>query len=239
MDKNNLQHVQVPNKSNLTPNEKLVYAYLKMHYNHETKISYPGMSLLMKETGLSKHTLIDCINALEVKKYINVERVPKKSNKYTFNPYNTFDIFSFDFLKEDSLPMEVKKHILCVQEFMFINKDTHEGKISYTNEELAALTGLSINSIYRVMRWLTENEYIRTSSLKMKDFSTGLQKEIKFYNLDKLHQAILYTLSNHEDRISELERLVKNRDEQIAQLAKEIKSLKRERDGNLKDAIIL
>lgn len=236
---NNKQHIQVPNKSTLTPNEKLVYAFLKKHYNNETKVSYPSFNLLMKETELSRQTLVDCITSLEVKKYINVTRAPKKVNIYTFNPYNTFDIFSFDFLEDTELPLEVKKHILCVQEYMFVDKDTHEGKISYTNEELSDLTGLSLKAINRAIKWLTENNYIRTSSLKLKDFSTGLRKEITFYNLDKLNQAILYTLSDHEDRISSLERVVQKRDEQIEALTREIMKLKKERNQNLQDAIIL
>lgn len=68
------QFVKVPTKElkdrGLDMKDIVIYAYLKKHYNHITKEAYPSMDLLVKESGISKPTIIKCINNLVGADYI-------------------------------------------------------------------------------------------------------------------------------------------------------------------------
>lgn len=113
----NKQFVKVPNinfkETGLEMKDLVVYAYLKKHYNHITKESFPSFSTLVKESGISKPTLIKSVNRLQTAGYINIKK-DRKQNHYTFSEENKFEIYSFDFLDDPSLSVEDKAYIISI-----------------------------------------------------------------------------------------------------------------------------
>ena len=66
---------------NLKANTKILLLVI-MSYESKEGYSYPSHSRLMKETGLSKSTLIKCLKELEDLGYIISEKAAGNNNKY-------------------------------------------------------------------------------------------------------------------------------------------------------------
>ena len=64
----------------------LIYAYLKKHYNNITKDSFPSFQCLADESGISKPTVMKCVDRLRQAGYITITRI-RKVNHYTFSAY--------------------------------------------------------------------------------------------------------------------------------------------------------
>ena len=74
----------------LTPDERLIYIYLKMHSDSKTGQSFPSLNTLARETGISKRTIQRCIERLQEKGAIRV--LHRKSEKGTqSNLYTIYD----------------------------------------------------------------------------------------------------------------------------------------------------
>ena len=67
---------------NLKANTKILLLVLMTYENDNEGYSYPTHDQLMKTTGLSKNTLIKCLNELEEKKYIKRIRSSGVNNRY-------------------------------------------------------------------------------------------------------------------------------------------------------------
>ena len=218
---NTIQHVQVPSHQDMTPEEKLVYAYLKRYMNGQTYEAWPSLPTLCKEVRMNKNKLQEHLKSLEDKKFIQIIKRPGKSSIYKFNKWVNFEPFSEEFLTDKKTSLDEKQFLICAQEHMFINPETHDGKISYSDLELSRRTGLDRRTIKKVNTSLKEKGFMTPIPLKIRDSETGLAREEKFYHLDEFDQAVAYTLNNHEDRINQNEK-------DISILYKEIERLKRE-----------
>ena len=73
-----MRHVQVPNvdlkREGLQMKDMVVYAYLKSHQNSSSGECFPSLQCLVQESGLSKPTIIKCIERLEKSGYIYIDR---------------------------------------------------------------------------------------------------------------------------------------------------------------------
>lgn len=69
----------------LKANTKILLLVLMTYENKEDGFAYPSHSRLMKETGLSKITLLKCLNELEEKGYIKRVKEKGVNNKYYIN----------------------------------------------------------------------------------------------------------------------------------------------------------
>ena len=67
---------------NLKANTKILLLVLISYENEVEGYSYPSQSRLLKETGLSKTTLLKCLNELEEKRYITRVKEKGENNKY-------------------------------------------------------------------------------------------------------------------------------------------------------------
>ena len=67
---------------NLKANAKILLLVLISYENETEGYSYPSQTRLLKETGLSKKTLLKCLNELEENKYITRVREKGENNKY-------------------------------------------------------------------------------------------------------------------------------------------------------------
>lgn len=80
MEKSEKQHVTVPSvdlKENGLENiDPYVYACIKRYMNAETKKCFPSLQTLMKDSGLSRVTIIRAIERLEDSGFLEIERNP-------------------------------------------------------------------------------------------------------------------------------------------------------------------
>ena len=223
----NKQHVQLPNDlgdiKNIKPKDQLVYVAIKKFMNKDTKEAFPSLQTLHNITKLSINTIRDCIGRLLQSGFIEVRKEGRK-NIYKFLKYDTFEPFSYKFIEKDDLTAEEKSYLVASQKYMF--KENNEGKISYTNKELSEKINMSESSISRVNNSLVKKDYALLLNSKN---SEGLNIKQKWYHLNKLEQAIVFTLQNHEERISNNENKVKSLEKQLELALKEISELKKEK----------
>lgn len=95
----------------LTPDERLVYIYLKMHSDNNTGRSFPSLNTLARETGLSKRTVQRCLSELQDKGVVGIEHRRNdrgtQSNLYTV--YDTAKIWNANNVAEmQSIASELK-----------------------------------------------------------------------------------------------------------------------------------
>lgn len=225
----NKQHVQLPNnmikKDGLEPRDLLVYAVLKKYMNNESKECFPSLETLSKESGYSINTIRNSIKLLQANNYISIRKEGRK-NIYRFNPYKNFEPFSYDFLEFDLDPNE-KAYILASQQFMIKDQDGI-GKTTYSNETLSEKLNISSRTITRLDNSLVEKGYLNIVKTKAKDPETGLFINEKFFHLDELGQAIIWTLQKHDEEIEELKETTSSNSKDLKIVLRENDSLKKE-----------
>lgn len=197
------QHTQVPNnmaKDGLTPRDQLVYAILHSH-NNPSNECFPSLQTLSEESQLSIPTIRSSIKSLEDKEYIKVEKKGRK-NYYYFTKYIHFEPFGPDFLKKKDITPTTKSYLIAAQQFMF--KDVEGvGKISYPNTTLSEQINMPESSIRKCNTELERKNYLTIIKNESRDIETGCKTDTKIFDLNKLGQAIIWVLQNHEERIEQ------------------------------------
>lgn len=225
---NNLQHVQLPNNMTLDvkPKDLLVYVTIKRHQDSETKKAFPSLVTISAESGASINAVRKSIKDLEKSNYITIEKI-KNKNIYSFNEYKSFEPFSYEFLDNKDLSCDEKSYILAAQQYMY--KDIEgEGKISYTNEELANKINMSERSVIRYNNSLERKGLLTKVKSELRDLETGCAKEIKIFDLNKMLQGIIWILKNHEDRITANEENIELLNNRMNKYESENRELKHE-----------
>lgn len=214
------QFVKVPNtdmeSDGLNRKDKLVYAYLKMHYNEQDKYSFPSIDLIVKESGISKPTVIKCIKNLQDAKYIRIEKVGKQ-NHYFFNEVNGFEIYSFEFLKDKTLSREDKEYIIVLQQHMYKDKDLGIGKITYSEIDIAKILDVDMRTLKKYETHLQERErpIMTIIPTQKKDPITGLMLQERIFDFDAYNNILALKFkeidSKLDDKVSkeDFEKLVK------------------------------
>ena len=193
------QHYQLPNSMKVTAKDKYVYLMLKFYDGKEG--CFPTLETLSKNFGLNTKTIRTSINRLEKAGYIQIEQHGRK-NYYQFTKYINFEPFSPEFMKSKEIPTGVKVYIAGIQQYMY--KDVENlGKLSYTDCQIAKLLGMSQPTVNRYHKKLKELGILYTMPSKKKDQETGCKSNIKVFQMDKLHQQIIWTLKEHEERLDE------------------------------------
>lgn len=216
MENENLpQHIRINSETytkDLTPNQILVYASLKMYMNKDTYEAFPSQDTLRKDTGLSKPTIKSCLDKLEELGEISKYR-KGRSYIYKFNPLSEhFEMYSFDFLKDQDLTSEQRAFLIIIQRHMY--KDVEGlGKISMSNTELSDKTHLSEDTIYRRNLELVNKGILTNTPIKD---SKGNEIWFKIYDLGKIHQEFI-TLKNQ----------VRENTEDISKIKEENKQMKK------------
>lgn len=262
MDENkNSQYVILPKKDTLLQKyEILIYVCIRRHMNAVSMEAWPSIDTIVKDSGCSKPTVIKTIDTIEEKGYF--KRIPKSQSKtkpkpkgrgcvYVFNNAKHFEPFSYDFLDNTSLTKSEKLQILCTQQYMIIDETAHLGKVSYSDRELSELSGLDYRTIKKNHETLIDKGFANQITLQTKDPITGLINKETIYHLDKIGQAIIFALRNHEERLcyvedhqaivderlSRLEQLLEDKDKTIELLTRELN--KKTKEQKSKDKIIL
>lgn len=235
------QHVQVPSNVNMEPDEKVLYAYIKQRMDSKTYEAFPSLDWIRRKTGFNRNHILDLVQSLEAKGFITVTKRKGTSNLYKFNPWVKFEPFSTEFLDDPQTSNEEKKFLICTQEHMFINPETHCGKISYSDNKLSQITGLNRKFIKKVNTSLKEKDFMICLPLKAKDEETGFCKTEKVYYLDEFNQAVAYTLQRHEEQIQENAQAISQTQEDMKILQNTVRELQKQLEKYKKksNAIIL
>lgn len=221
--KSNLQHVQLPKKKesdSITPQDQLVYVSIRRYMNKDTYEAFPSLETIGKHCGASEPTVRKCIKNLVKNDYLTVRKEGRK-NIYEFNKLKAFEPFSYEFLDKEDLSFMEKSYILSTQQYMFKHPETQTGTTSLSTRELESKIGISHSSIIRCQHSLADKNYLDIVKTSAKEIETGCCKNAQIFHLDTLGQAIVFTLMEHEDRVTQLENTVKD-------LVKENKILWRE-----------
>lgn len=216
----NKRHVQLPNNmtinSELSPQDLLVYVSIKRFMNKDTKEAFPSLATISQKCGASIPTVRKCIARLVEEEYIFV-RKEGRSHIYSFSTYKNFEPFGYEFLDKDDLSFTEKAYIIASQQYMI--KENGEGRISMTNKELSEKLNISESTIKRCDKSLEKKDYMSVIKGNRRDPVTGIMVNDKFFYLNELQQAIVFTLQDHEDRIS-------TNESEVQKLKHEIQKLK-------------
>ena len=220
MEKINKQHVQLPNtliKINpITPKDLVIYLAIRRFLNGKTGECYPSLATISKKSGAAINTVRKSIDTLEKTGYLIIIKKGKR-HYYQFPKDKTFEPFSFEFLDKEDLTFSEKAYLIASQQFMF--KENGKGKVLYSNKELSERINMSESAICRLNQSLVKKEYLTIEQSYKVNPTTGLKIQEKLFHLNKLEQAIVFTLYNHEERI-------KNTEKSVEELKREIEELK-------------
>ena len=222
------KHTQLPNnmgESKLEIKDQLIYLVIKSHNNSNNEC-FPSLQTIAEESGISIPTIRVSIKRLEEKEFIKIERRGRK-NYYFFNPYKTFEPFSEEFIKRKDLSPLTKSYLIAIQQYMY--KDVEGiGKISLSNRKIAEKINTTEHTVRKCNKELERKNYLTIINNKSRDLETGCKTDTKLYDLNKLGQAIIWTLKDHEDRITDSENRIAKLEEQMAEKDKLIKKLLQE-----------
>lgn len=234
--KNSKRHVQLPNNmidhNDMEPKDLLIYTIIKKYMNNETKECFPSLSTISKDSGYSINTIRNSISLLLKEGYISIRKEGKKQI-YKFNPYKSFEVFSYEFLESDILEANERAYVLAYQQFLIKDQEGF-GKTSFTDEVVSEKLNLSVRTISRLDQSLMRKGLLNVVKTDKKDPETGVFIKEKFFHLDELGQAIIWTLQKHEEDIEGLKETTKSNTRDIDILIKgmtekdkEIEELKR------------
>lgn len=191
----------------LDPKDKLIYVAIRRYMNRQTMEAFPSYATITKDTGAAAKTIKKCVNNLVNENYLQTRREGRKLI-YTFNNKKCFEPYSYEFLDKPNLTFIEKSYIIASQQYMF--KEDNEGRIEYTNKELASLIKMPETTVSKC-----------NHSLERKGFLQGASEITKRFQLRELDQLFIWKFKEQDEKIQ------KNTDD-IELLKKEIKQLKEE-----------
>lgn len=218
---NNNQYVIYPHPSNdeiqpdLDPKDKLIYVAIRRYMNKQTMEAFPSYATITKDTGAAAKTIKKCVDNLVKENYLKTRKEGRKLI-YTFNNKKKFEPYSYDFLDKPDLSFTEKSYIIASQQYMF--KEENEGKIEYTNKELATLIRMPEATISKCNR-----------SLESKGYLQGASELTKRFQLRELDQLFIWKFKEQDERLNEHDKKLEILERKIAQLEEENKALKENR----------
>lgn len=223
------QHIQLPNRKEndeISPREQLVYLALKSFMNKDTKECFPSLQKISEILKISVPTLRKDIANLQKLDYIQITKVGRKQF-YKFNSYKSFEPFSYDFLYNENLSWLEKAYLVATQQYMFKTEKT--GSVSLSLRELSDKIHMPKSTILDCDKTLQDKELLTIVNNKNREES-GLPAQTKVFQLNEFNKAVVNTLVNHEDRLSQLEK-------QNELLLRELNRLKKEQNPNSEDFV--
>lgn len=234
------QHVQLPHNMTesrkLAPNDLLVYLSIKRYMNSKTKQAFPSLRTLSDKCGFSIDTIRKSIKKLEEESWIKITEDGRK-NIYTFSTQKgLFERFSFDFL-DNEVPPKEKAYLVASQQFMI--KEHNVGKTSYSDKELSEKINLSEYRIKTYDKSLEKDGVLTVLKSDTLD-ENGISKNIKFFHLEELGQALLFV----NDKVDKLAGKQEENNSTLKFLLKKVKDLEDKlqtqiNEDEIDDAIIM
>ena len=221
---NNYQYVIYPHPSNdemqpdLDPKDKLIYVAIRRYMNKQSMEAFPSYATITKDTGAAAKTIKKCVDNLVKENYLKTRREGRKL-VYTFNNKKCFEPYSYEFLDKPDLTFTEKSYIVASHQYMF--KEGSEGKLSYTNKELAKLIKMPEATISKCNR-----------SLETKGYLEGASEFIKRFPQDKLNLIFIEKFKEQDEKIQKNTNDIELLKREIAKLKEENNALKENRKVN-------
>lgn len=203
-NKEDLRHVELPHNVSklIKPKDQLIYVIIRSCMDGKTYEAYPSLDYIRKKTNLSINSIRKSIKTLELEDYFKIKKKGRR-NIYLLNKLKKFEPFSYGFIDKQDINSGEKAILVAIQEFMI--KDVEGvGKISFTNKEMANRINTSESNLSKVFDSLENKGYLKIVHTEGKDFIElgGCNRTTKVFNLNKLEQAIIWKLQEHETKIN-------------------------------------
>ena len=98
------------------------------------------------------------------------------------------------------------------------------GKLSYSNLAMSKHINMPESSIRKCNKELEKKNYLTVIKNTSRNLQTGCNTDTKIFNLNELGQAIIWTLQNHEERITQNTEKVADLEKRLEALEKQLKS---------------
>lgn len=214
-EKISLQHSQLPDDlgkiKNITPIDLLVYTTIKFFTNKDTKECFPSIAKIQEWTGLGKYAINGSISKLLDTGYMSRELIGRCYHYY-FEDYDTFEPFGKEFLSSKELTPNEKALIIAESKFMYKHDKDKTGQTTFTNKILSKEIHMPESTISKCNRSLVSKGFLRMEAIEN---SEGKIVQKKIFDLEKLGQAIVFILKNHEERIQETENKVSSMEKKL------------------------
>ena len=212
----------------LQPGDKIVYAAIRS-FMDETRSCYPSFPKIKERAKCGQTKIMASIDRLVRAGLMEIKRTVSNKghecNLYVF-PKTEFDkhfeMFTTDFLKLD-IPINIKEYYMSVQRYMH-DKDSGIGKIGYSNNKLAELTGISAGSIKKYNNYLIAHGLLEEEPTGNYD-SAGLPVLQKQFSLTGFQQAALWVKAVTQQLQTNTADISTVKDE-VAELKQELKLTK-------------
>lgn len=180
---------------------------------------HPRLETIAEKCGYSTKRVQSGIRRLEQSGLLQTIKRKGTSTIYKFTSLDDFERFTDQFLDMDLEP-QIKEYYMDLQHYLFIDPKTGEANTTFSDTEIAKKTGLCTRTIKNYNKALIEKDILIESTTTLRD-EAGLPIIQKTFDLERLHQSILYKFKEQDEKIN------KNTDD-IASLQNEIKQLKKE-----------
>ena len=230
------QHVQVPDPviehKALKPIDYLVYANIRRYMNKDTKTCWPSLATIAKDCQCSIPTVRTSIKRLHKEGLVDIIKRTGQSDMYRFKDLlKNFERFTPEFLDNKDITPEEKAYLIGLHSQSYKNEDY--AVTTYSNQKLADNLNISLRNIQRYNKSLQEKEIMTEIATTVKD-SAGFKVAAKAVDMHKIGQAILYInkrVDDHEDRITNLEKMLELALKENKNLKKENSLLKTAKEG--------
>lgn len=205
-EKKNDGFIKLPTKTNgkiVSPQALLMYVYIRSYLKDEKNYCWPSLKTLELNTGLSANTIKKYTEELENAEYLIVKKETRKRIYIFQDKKEKFEQFDKNFLYNKELTYIEKAYLVANQRFMF--KEQGEGKIGYSQKEIAENINMPYSTVVKQNRSLIKKDFATIRELQTLNNGTGNKQFVYF--LSKIGQKFWdheRRIEANEDNIEEL-----------------------------------
>ena len=192
---------------NLKANTKILLLVI-MSYESKEGYSYPSHSRLIKETGLSKSTLIKCLKELEELGYITSEKAAGNNNKYFIDSSIKISSSKNDSSTKNDTSSSTKNETGVV--LKMIHKNKQENKQKNNNSDLEV-----------IVEAYTDNKELKETIIDFIEMRKSIKKKLTERGLKGILNKLDKLAVNDFEKIEILENSIMNCWQGVFEIKKE------------------
>ena len=192
---------------NLKANTKILLLVI-MSYESKEGYSYPSHSRLIKETGLSKSTLIKCLKELEELGYIMSEKVAGNNNKYFIDSSIKISSSKNDSSTKNNTSSSTKNDTGVV--LKMVHKNKQENKQKNNNSDLEV-----------IVEAYTDNKELKETIFDFIEMRKSIKKKLTERGLKGILNKLDKIALNDYEKIEILENSIMNCWQGVFEIKKE------------------